>query len=275
MTTPRIGPCVPWATVDEVRAFPQAQDSLPANTLVTEAINFATGFLFRRSGQQFDGPCTSSVRPTSRSLLGQMVGSYRFASWGGSDSGSYSLAQQLGFAWGSCGCGDASRCGAGGRAIRLGDSPITSITTVLIDGATVDPSMYHVQDWRWLVHHDGIWPTCQNLDLAPTEVGTFEVTFVHGQPPPPEARKAAAALACQLAKAWRGDTDCQLNERVTSVSRDGYSMQLVSPGDLFKPDGSTGVKEVDLFLSAWNPHRLQSRATISSPDLGRPAVRRT
>jgi len=248
MSIPRVGPCSDWTTLDEVRAMPGAGESLPANTQVTDAIVFASNWLFVKSGRQFPGTCTSTVRPTSREA--SSTSRWRHADWG------------------SCGCSGGC-CTAGGRAVTLGEFPVTAITGVLVDGATVDPGTYHVERWRTLVRHGRSWPTCQNLDLASTELDTFEVTFQHGQPVPPDGRKAASALAYELAKAWRGDQECKLNERVTQVSRDGYSMTLIAPGDLLKADGSTGVKEVDLFLSARNPNRLQGRARVASPDIGR------
>ena len=64
----------------------------------------------------------------------------------------------------------------------------------------------------------------------------------------------------------------KLPKRVTNVTRQGLSMVVLDPMD-FLDDGKTGVYEVDLFLKAYNPAKLQRRATVMSPDIGRRARR--
>lgn len=73
-----------------------------------------------------------------------------------------------------------------------------------------------------------------------------------------------ALLVSEFWNACRGGK-CRLPKRVQSISRQGVSMQMVDPVALFE-NMQTGISEVDLWITAVNPHRLSAPSAVSSPD---------
>jgi hypothetical protein len=57
-------------------------------------------------------------------------------------------------------------------------------------------------------------------------------------------------------------------KRITSMTRQGVSAMVTDVMDLVMK-GGTGIYEVELFINAYNPHRLQRQSLVWSPDLGR------
>jgi hypothetical protein len=96
-----------------------------------------------------------------------------------------------------------------------------------------------------------------------------ELTLEVGQNPPPIGRSAAAALAAEM---LRGDPryaalnpgDTRPDSRLTSITRQGVTMEFVDPSALFQ-SGMTGVHSVDLFLRAINPTGAQYQAKVITP----------
>lgn len=133
--------------------------------------------------------------------------------------------------------------------------PVDSIIEVLIDGVVLDPTLYRVDDHRWLVRLDGEkWPVC------PTP---FEVTYLVGLPVPAGGEAMVAELACEIAKAACDDKTCRLPRRITALSRQGVSITF----EHFT--GLTGLFEVDSWVDAVK--RLGMTPRVSSVDL--PKVR--
>lgn len=238
-TTPPTG-LSPWATAGDLVCAQAGAD--PA--LVSESLQVATDILYEMSGRRFPGATTVTVRPCEQ-----------------------------------CSCGSTTRCTSGLQKITLSPRPVISIGQVKIDGEVVSPTEYRVDEWRDLVHFPLTanspfvgWPCCQRMDLPSTEVGTFEVTFTYGKEPPLAGKRAAASLACEFVKAVNMDTSCRLPQRVQSVTRQGVSLVVLDPMDLFQ-QGKTGIPEVDLFLGAYNPRHLQRRAHVINVDVT-PSVRR-
>jgi hypothetical protein len=96
-----------------------------------------------------------------------------------------------------------------------------------------------------------------------------ELTLEVGQNPPPIGRSAAAALAAEM---LRGDPryaalnagDTRPDARLTSITRQGVTMEFVDPEALFRT-GMTGVYAVDLFLRATNPTGARYQAKVITP----------
>lgn len=148
--------------------------------------------------------------------------------------------------------------------IDLGVYPLDSIEQVVIDGATVDPSAYRVDDYRYLVRLDGDpWPSCADL----TDPDSFAVTCTWGLAPPAAGVQAVAALACQmlLARDPASAAECRLPRRATNVVRQGISVTVMDPFE-FLDDGKVGVYEVDLFIKSANPNGLRRPSRVASPD---------
>jgi hypothetical protein len=70
-------------------------------------------------------------------------------------------------------------------------------------------------------------------------------------------------LTCEFTKACSGGK-CRLPTAVTSIARQGVTMEVSS--GMF-PDGMTGIREVDAFLSSINPNALRIPPKVWSPDL--------
>jgi hypothetical protein len=130
----------------------------------------------------------------------------------------------------------------------------------------VDPSSYRIDDAQWLVRQDGDhWPICQDYNLAAGLTGTWSVTYFRGAVVPDSVLAAAGSLACEFAKACTGG-ECRLPGRVSSIIRQGVSIQLVDVSDLLK-HGFTGLTEVDQVIRAFNPSSLTHRLRVLSPDI--------
>lgn len=257
MTEPAVSTCEPWATEADLCSPCSEYESVMTEDLPW-ALQAASDVLFRLSGRQFPGICQATVRPCSRSRGDRWPAP---AGWTGS--------------WGFCGCSRDDRCGCGSiSSIALGGS-VEAVSEVKVDGEVLDAGAYRVDNHRWLVRTDGdAWPCCQRLDREDTELETFSVTYSYGRTPPPMGVRAAAVLACELAMACHDETvgQCRLPRSVSAITRQGVTM-VITPADVLAPNGKVGIHEVDLFIQAYNPSRLQRRATVLSPDTS-PTARR-
>lgn len=146
--------------------------------------------------------------------------------------------------------------------------PVASVASVIVDGAVVT-------DYRLvgntLYRTDASWPANQDLGKATTEKGTWAVTYTRGVEPDEAARAAVGALACELLKGWEGG-ECRLPQRVTTITRQGVTVALTDPMDLFDK-GRTGIAEVDLWIASVNPANLRRPPSVSYP--GSKTTRRT
>lgn len=252
MTAPDTGVCSVWAT----------SELMPCDTagwsvdLIADALAAASSILFVLSGRQFPGVCEETVRPCALRTNQPRHSSFSWGLWDWRP------------AWGSCGCRSGDICGCGSLSQIELRQPVTEVAEVKVDGDVLDPSAYRVDDWRWLVRIDGeSWPCCQDLSLESTEPGTFEVTYAFGTLPSPGGDRAAAALACELGKAWSPELtgECRLPKRVQQLTRQGVTM-VMNPADVFD-EGLTGISEVDLWLRSVNPKRDRGRLVVCSPDV--------
>ena len=185
---------------------------------------------------------------------------------------------------GICGCGWESK-------IRLSGYPVTEITDVTIDGVElpeIDPDTgkpnWRLDLYTFLTRLDVIddqgvvqprrWPACQNLSLPDGEKGTWSVSYKYGKAPPLLGLRAAEQLACELYHACTGG-ECQLPQNTTRVQRQGVTIDrvLLTWSSGFTSRGirtgawTTGLSQVDTFLSTYNPWGTRRRPGMWSPDL--------
>lgn len=252
-----------WASAAEVLAScPDADDEA-----VPAAVEAATEVLWMRSGR-FLGTRLVTVRPCARPDH----------SWTGTWDPSWGTAVTWGQGWCHCRQSSAScRCGAGPSEIRLGIGPLLDVTRVMVDGVEVLDADRQVQESEWLVYladADGrprYWPTRHNrLDLPDTEVGTFSVTARVGTPVPRIGKLAAIELACSLLAETGGCTDCGPPKNASTVTKDGVTYELISLAEALVNSDSFPLPQVQAFLSSVNPQKLQRRARVLWPPLGRP-----
>jgi hypothetical protein len=144
--------------------------------------------------------------------------------------------------------------------VRLPRPDVTAITAVTLDG---DPFTSYRLSRNWAIRTDGCgWP------LSSTTL----ITYSFGRPVPAGGRLAAILLATELGKAMAG-RPCQLPARVTSVTRQGISFDVLESLQVLK-EGLVGIHAVDAWILSVNPARTRQQARIWSPDVDVVTARR-
>lgn len=262
MPGPNLSTCSPWSTIDDLCVPCSTNYDTIDPDLIDRMLQIASDTLFIKSGRQFPGECTTTVRPCRQTI--HYNPPPRLYS---SDNTYYNF----------CGCSAPSSCGCPHPSqITLGVEPLVSVEEVKVDGVVLDPSLYRIDDYRYLVRlrdPDGsyqTWKCCQDILLPDTEPDTVSVTFTYGRNPPPGGVHAAAVLACELILSCNpiDGAECRLPRRVVSLNRQGVSMVLTDPTQLLSI-GRYGITEVDDFLATWNPNNLRRPSTVISPDIGK------
>jgi hypothetical protein len=135
---------------------------------------------------------------------------------------------------------------------------------IKVDGILLPVDTYRVDNGNRIVRVDGQpWPSCQHMSRGTDVEGTLAVWYVPGIVPDSTALWAAGVMTCEFSKACSG-AKCRLPSSVTSIARQGITMEM-STG-MF-PDGLTGIREVDAFLTSVNPNALRIPPKVWSPDL--------
>lgn len=173
----------------------------------------------------------------------------------------------------SCGqCGDSCGCNFGGSVLRFGKR-VSSVTSIVIDGATLAASAYRVDDGVLLVRQDGgVWPFCQDMSKPAGQPDTWTITAEFGEPVPVGGQLAAGKLACELAKAASGASNCELPQRWQTISRQGVT--ITAALDTFEDidKGHTGIWLIDSWVASVT--KASRGFSMASPDL-KPAGRQT
>ncbi len=143
--------------------------------------------------------------------------------------------------------------------LRLRGRPVTRVHAVRSgsENRLIDESGYYLVDHSTLHIKTGTaWTPCN-----------VEVTYAYGSAPPAAGRMAARTLAIEFAKLWSGE-DCELPQRVTSISRQGVSYTLLDSQD-FIQELRTGMYAIDLFIKTANPDGARVKSRVFSPDVPR------
>lgn len=234
------------------------------------AAALATGHMWAATGRRY-GLCEITVQPCNPRSAPPLYQTWpvdSFGGGGGDGDGAYLLPMIEGGTW-------YNRCGAGCSCRARCEVPIPGptttahITQVTVAGETVAPGAYQVHDGHLLVRVDGqCWPTC--VDYNRQDPPDFTVTYTRGEPVPADVQAATEMLACEYARACTGG-ECRLPQRLSRLSRQGVEVtvaEFTEWGDLVR----TGISEVDRAIWAHNPHRLQGRPQVLSPDVPTPRV---
>lgn len=227
--------CQPWFDVDSIG---ECDDCGGGD--VGRWADYASFVLYQLTGRRYRGVCSDTLRPCGR------------------------LSRSSG-----CGCRSSVSCGCSTLSeIRL-PGPVVSVDEVKLDGDVLTPSVdYRLDGTRTLVALGEVtWPCCQDIEADDDEENTFSVTLQWGAAPPPGGPEVAAALACELARACDPDQQCRLPSRIQSIVRQGETIVVLDPLDLFEK-GRTGIPEVDLWVGSINRGRATRRARVI--DLARP-----
>lgn len=258
------GPC--WPDPDpSPECCPAWETADPA--LKTRVAAIAAFVMWSLAGRRH-GVCQVTVRPCGEDCGNRAGG--RYSGYGGM----YPLLTDRG--WINCLGGQCSDCPGPCScchtcAVKL-VGPVQEVVEVRVDGSVVPAASYRVDDHRDLVRVDGeCWPRCPDLE-APCGLvggGGFCVTYTRGLPLDPAAEYAYEVYACELLRGCLGDSCCRLPSRITQVTRDGVTMELLDELE-FLDKGLTGLTEVDQWLRLVNPGGLRQRSRVYSPDV-RPA----
>lgn len=259
-------PCQQWITAADIVNTRGADAVEGIDVAVLEkAAAAASDVLWALSGRQFTGPCRATIRPA---LLAEGWNVPDMVRMYGLMVGSVYLGAGTGWwGWGSCYGGDHLRC-HDRHSVDLGVYPIGAVHSVIENGTIMPSGSYRVDNDRFLVRLDGgHWNMHQLLDHPTTDDATWAVDVTYGDPLPAAAASAAVSLALETGKAWSNLTTL-LPQRVTQINRQGVQWTILDPM-AFLEKGRTGVYDVDLFITTYNPNSTRTRPRVLSPDTAR------
>lgn len=227
------------------------------------ALWLASTFLWSATGRQY-GVCPVTVRPSQGTRSEVLYQDYAVVP-GSSGLGVPGGPFLFGGRWFNSGCASAC-CGDSACAVVL-RGPVASVDEVLVGVDVIPASAYRVdvaQGAYLLVRVDGeCWPMCQNFTADEGEPGSFVVTYGLGRALPEALAIATAQLACEFAQSLTGGA-CKLPAKMTRLSRQGVEVELEVPDS---DDGKTGIRQVDMVITALNPTKRQAPPILLSPDL--------
>lgn len=242
--------CAPWATPADI---PEPFRPLGSDEEWEEVLLQASEILYYLSGRRFiGGGCTETAILRAHPP--------------GPGEGSWPYHQT----WGACPCWLRASIIDGwlspfdswtGRhygqfAIRLPRAPVTAVTAVLQNGLPFTD--FRVGRNGYLERTDGKpWQMCDD---------STQIVYTFGDAPPEGGVRAAVRLAIEFMRSRNAPDDCQLPERVQSITRQGITVAVLDPQD-FLTEGRVGLYEVDLWLAAVNPLSRPQRARVFSPDV--------
>lgn len=209
-----------------------------------DAEDIAVHVLWALSGRQF-GACETTVRPCPTYAQGFGYGPFMLTL----DAGH----------WLNWPCGCVGSCAVSGARVVHLPGPVVDVVAVTVAGAVLDPSEYQLEGNALYRKSGAAWPS-QDLGRPLDEPGTWSVKYRRGHPVPPGVDKLAGQLAREFIAACDDEDTCRLPRTVMATTRRGVSHQF-DPTKILAA-GKTGLTEVDLWLSAVNPHQLQQAPEV-------------
>jgi hypothetical protein len=254
----RPGPCRPYDYI--------SMCTLPIESaaITGYALEAASEIIYYASAQRFDS-CQVTLRPCRAGCSG--------ASWPALSNGWWEYGgggprpALINGLWYNIVCG---ACGSGCSCTIIDEvilpGPVQHIVQVTLDGnVLVSGSDYRLDDYRKLVRLNNLlWPWCNDLSKDITQVGTWSVTAIYGEPLPTLGKLAVGQLFCEIVSDILG-SDCDLPSNLTEMTRQGLSLTFESAEDALK-SGFENLKYVDKFITRYNPHGLMARARVYDLD---------
>lgn len=248
--------------------LPTQQDhpDVDVEELIEQAVTAAAEVLYSFTGQRF-GLCELTLRPCRRDCWDRSWPGFGDGWWEWTTGGVWPRPALIGGAWFNlvcAGCPGGCSCSPLSEALLPG--PVHAITQVKLDGQVLTEGVdYRLDESRRLVRLGGHWPICQHMDRDDDQQGTWSVTAQFGEELPTSGRMALGELACAFLDACLGE-DCPPALRpVQQLVRQGVSLTFLDPNRVFA-SGRTGLTHVDLFISAFNRHRLPSAPQVFDVD---------
>lgn len=143
--------------------------------------------------------------------------------------------------------------------------PDIDVVEILIDGAVIAPSDYGLLNGQYLFRRSAEWPTRNDLRLASTEDGTFEITFRRGAEVDLLTTLAATELACELTRDMRG-RPTGLGRGVTQASIQGATVVVADRAKALR-DGEEQIPVVARWMSIYAPDGPQMVSDVWAPEL--------
>jgi hypothetical protein len=256
----KFGPCEPWDAV-----WPGGECDVRlltgAAAVTGAALEAASEILYQLTAQRF-GLCRVTLRPCRQSCSA----TFPWHQWW--EYGTYPQPYWWSGTWYNLACGscpnDSCSCVALEETTLPG--PVYDIIEVKVDGVALIKNVdYRIDDYRKLVRLGGqLWPFCQNMNLADTEVDTWAVTVDYGEVVPTLGNIAVGELAAEIVK-YLLCLDCALPQGVVDISRQGISMSIARVSDLFNT-GFIQLRMCDLFIKTANPNHNQARSAVYDLD---------
>lgn len=213
------------------------------------AEDLAVQVLWSLSGRQF-GLCETLVRPCPTQEKPFWSGSHPYDQSVQPYNSSFIPVYEFG-RWVNYPCGCVGSCRAAGpRTVHL-PGPVSEVTAVTLDGIEIDDDDYALEG-NTLYRIGGNWPS-QDYNKALGEPGTWSVEYLKGIPVPAGVATFVGQLAKEFLAACSGDS-CRIPRNVVATTSRGVMRQF-DPSRIYA-NGKTGLTEVDLWLSAVNPHHI-------------------
>lgn len=155
---------------------------------------------------------------------------------------------------------------SGQRWVSLEGRPVVEIHSVVLSRpGAVDSEVDYFLERKSRVVFSRQQPTHYLGRHLVCDTGlSITVHYTYGAKPPAELLKAIERLADEIELAYNDPDECSLPDTVTSVSRQGISMQMISAAD-FLEQGRTGISAVDRALRYFNPAKSVRKARVYGP----------
>jgi hypothetical protein len=229
------------------------------------ALQAASEIIYYATAQRFD-TCQTTLRMCRRTCYGSYF-PYGWWEYGyGGPRPALINGQWYNIVCGAC--GDGCSCSIVSEVMLPG--PIQEIVQVTVDGVVLEEGVdYRLDDYRKLVRLGGNqWPICNDLNLGITEVGTWSVTFIGGEPLPALGKLAVGELFCDILADLTGG-DCKVPYTVTQLTRQGVTLTFETIQEALK-EGFQGLKYTDKFIATYNPDHIRARPYMIDMDGNEP-----
>ena len=232
-----------------------------AEDMATELLNNWTGKAF--------GLCPFTVRPVKDSpdnCEPYSPGELEFTQHVLSSSGSLWKPALIGGTWYNLTCGKCYSPKATSidwQGVHL-PNRLHEVTAVWVDGKKLEAGQYVVLGTSLYPGEGIVFPEHQDLTADyRSEPNTFAIEFTKGTLPPVAGQVAAGVLAIEIMRSLCKDRNCQLPERLQSITRQGVTMGFIDSFEGLE-DGKTGLWLVDSWVASLRG--VKRPATVLSPD---------